>query len=260
MIRAMWTAATGMNAQELMVNTIANNLANSNTTSFKKSRVDFEDLYYATYNQQGSPTTAGGTVPVGIQVGMGVQPVAVEKIFTQGDYSATSNNLDMAIEGNGFFHLISEGNDVYTRDGSFQMDSEGYIVNSRGDRLQPEFKIPQQTSSITISKSGLISCLSSSGTVLSTGNIPTYIFTNTAGLKSIGMNEYIPTPASGDAIEGTPGTDNFGTISQGNLEMSNVDAITEMVGMIAAQRAYELNSKCITVSDSMLQTASGIVR
>jgi flagellar basal-body rod protein FlgG len=260
MIRAMWTAATGMNAQELMVNTIANNLANTNTTSFKKSRVDFEDLYYATYNQPGSPTTTGGTVPIGVQVGMGVQPVAVEKIFTQGDYSATSNNLDMAIEGNGFFHLISNSVDVYTRDGSFKMDSEGYVVNSGGDRLQPEFKVPQQTSNITISKAGQINCLSSSGTVLATGNIPTYIFPNTAGLKSIGMNQYIPTPASGDAIEGTPGKDNFGTISQGNLEMSNVDAVTEMVNMIAAQRAYELNSKCITVSDSMLQTASGIVR
>ena len=260
MIRAMWTAATGMNAQELMVNTIANNLANTNTTSYKKSRVDFEDLYYATYNQPGSPTPTGGTVPVGIQVGMGVQPVSIQKIFTQGDYLQTNNNLDMAIQGNGFFHLIADGNDVYTRDGSFKMDSEGYIVNSRGERLQPEFKVPQQTSNITISQSGQINCLSNGGTVLATGNIPTYIFPNTAGLESIGMNEYVPTPASGDAIEGTPGKDNFGTISQGNLEMSNVDAIAEMVNMIAAQRAYELNSKCITASDNMLQTAAGIVR
>ncbi|MGO9147057.1 MAG: flagellar basal-body rod protein FlgG [Desulfomonilia bacterium] len=260
MIRAMWTAATGMNAQELMVNTIANNLANTNTTSFKKSRVDFEDLYYATYNQQGSPTPVGGTVPVGIQVGMGVQPVAIEKIFTQGDYSETGNNLDMAIQGNGFFHLVANGTDVYTRDGTFQMDSQGYIVDAMGDRLQPEFKVPQQTSNITVSNAGQINCLSNNGTVLATGNIPLYIFPNTAGLNSIGMNQYIATPASGDAIEGTPGQNNVGTISQGNLEMSNVDAVTEMVGMIAAQRAYELNSKCITVSDDMLQTAAGIVR
>jgi len=260
MIRAMWTAATGMNAQELMVNTIANNLANTNTTSYKKSRVDFEDLYYATYNQPGSPTPTGGTVPVGIQVGMGVQPVSIQKIFTQGDYLQTSNNLDMAIQGNGFFHLIADGTDVYTRDGSFNMDSEGYIVDSRRDRLQPEFKVPQQTANITISNAGQINCMSSSGTVLATGNIPTYIFPNTAGLQSIGMNQYTPTPASGDAIEGTPGKDNFGTISQGNLEMSNVDAVSEMVNMIAAQRAYELNSKCITASDEMLQTAAGIVR
>jgi flagellar basal-body rod protein FlgG len=260
MIRAMWTAATGMNAQELMVNTIANNLANTNTTSFKKSRVDFEDLYYATYNQQGSPTPVGGTVPVGIQVGMGVQPVAIEKIFTQGDYSETGNNLDMAIQGNGFFHLVANGTDVYTRDGTFQMDSQGYVVDAMGDRLQPEFKVPQQTSNITVSNAGQINCLSNNGTVLATGNIPLYIFPNTAGLNSIGMNQYIATPASGDAIEGTPGQNNVGTISQGNLEMSNVDAVTEMVGMIAAQRAYELNSKCITVSDDMLQTAAGIVR
>jgi len=187
--------------------------------------------------------------------------VAIQKIFTQGDYLQTNNNLDMAIQGNGFFHLLdSNGNDVYTRDGSFKMDAEGYIVNSRGERLQPDFKVPQQTANITISQAGQINCLSNSGTVLATGNIPTYIFPNAAGLKSIGMNEYVATPASGDAIEGTPGKDNFGTISQGNLEMSNVDAVAEMVNMIAAQRAYELNSKCITASDSMLQTAANIVR
>jgi flagellar basal-body rod protein FlgG len=140
------------------------------------------------------------------------------------------------------------------------MDSQGYIVDAMGDRLQPEFKVPQQTSNITVSNAGQINCLSNNGTVLATGNIPLYIFPNTAGLNSIGMNQYIATPASGDAIEGTPGQNNVGTISQGNLEMSNVDAVTEMVGMIAAQRAYELNSKCITVSDEMLQTAAGIVR
>ena len=260
MIRAMWTSATGMNAQELMINTISNNLANVNTTSFKKSRAEFEDLFYATYNQPGSPTPAGGTVPVGIQVGMGVKPLDVQKMFSQGDYLETKNNLDMAIEGKGFFKVLSDGNEVYTRDGAFKMDSEGYIVNARGDRLQPEFAVPQQTAEVTVSKSGAITCLSTAGTVLATGNIPIYNFPNPAGLKSIGMNQYVSTPASGDAVEGTPGTENFGTISSGFLEMSNVDAVEEMVNMISAQRAYELNSKCITTSNEMLQTVSGLVR
>ncbi len=260
MIRAMWTSATGMNAQELMVNTIANNLANVNTTSFKKGRAEFEDLFYATYNQPGSETPAGGTVPVGIQVGMGVKPVAIQKIFSQGDNLETKNPLDVAIEGKGYFQLISDGDEVYTRDGAFKTDSEGYIVNARGERLQPEFVVPEQTANVTISNSGVITCLSSSGTTLATGNIPLYIFANPGGLNSIGMNQYVATPASGDAIEGVPGTDNFGTLSSGFLEMSNVDAVEEMVNMIAAQRAYELNSKCITTADQMLQTVNSMVR
>ena len=260
MIRAMWTAATGRNAQELMVNTIANNLANVNTTSFKKSRAEFEDLFYSTYNQPGSPTPAGGTVPVGIQVGMGVKPLAVQKIFSQGDYLETKNNLDLSIEGKGFFQVLADGNQVYTRDGAFKIDSEGYLVNARGERLQPEFAVPQETANITISKSGAITCLSNAGTALASGNIPIYNFPNPAGLNSIGLNEYVATPASGDAVEGTPGTENFGTLSSGFLEMSNVDAVEEMVNMIAAQRAYELNSKCINTADQMLQTVNGLAR
>jgi flagellar basal-body rod protein FlgG len=256
----MWTSATGMTAQEMMVNTIANNLANVNTTSFKKSRVDFEDLFYATYSGKGAETPAGGTVPVGIEVGLGVRPISIQKIFSQGDYLKTDNNLDLAIEGNGFFLIDSDGEDVYTRDGAFKIDSEGYIVNSRGERLQPEFNVPQDTATITVSKTGVISCLANNGDTLATGNIPLYIFPNPAGLHSLGMNQYTVTPASGDAVEGTPGTDNFGTISSGFLEMSNVDAVTEMVNLIAAQRAYELNSKAITASDEMLQTVNGLVR
>jgi flagellar basal-body rod protein FlgG len=243
-----------------MVNTIANNLANVNTTSFKKSRAEFEDLFYAMYSQPGSTTPTGGTVPVGIQVGMGVKPQDIQKIFSQGDFLETKDSLNMAIEGMGFFQLLSDGNEVYTRDGTFKMDSEGYIVNAAGERLQPEFAVPQQTATITISKSGVITCLSSSGTTLATGNIPIYNFANPAGLKSIGMNQYVATPASGDAVEGVPGTDNFGTISSGFVEMSNVDAVEEMVNMITAQRAYELNSKCITTSNEMLQTVVGLIR
>jgi flagellar basal-body rod protein FlgG len=249
-----------MNAQEMLVNTIANNLANVNTTGFKKSRVDFEDLFYATYNGKGAETPEGGKLPVGIEVGMGVRPVAIQKIFTQGDYLQTGNNMDLAIEGNGFFKILSDGEDVYTRDGAFKIDSDGYIVNSRGQRLQPEFVVPSETATITVSKTGEITCMSNDGNPLATGNIPTYIFPNPAGLKSLGMNQYAETPASGDAIEGTPGTDNYGTITSGYLEMSNVDAVEEMVNMIAAQRAYELNSKSIKASDDMLQTVTGLMR
>jgi flagellar basal-body rod protein FlgG len=258
MIRAMWTAASGMNAQQMMIDVTANNIANVNSTSFKKSRAEFEDLFYATYQDTGSPTAAGGSVPVGIQVGMGTRPVAVQKIFTQGDFQETKNNLDMAIEGEGFFRVISDEVESYTRDGAFKIDKDGYVVNSRGDRLQPEISIPSNTENITVSKNGEFSCSDSGGNVLSTVQIPIYIFTNQAGLKSVGRNMYVPTEASGDPIEGTPGKDSYGTIAQGTLEMSNVDAVEEMINMIAGQRAYEMNSKAIKTADSMLQVASSL--
>lgn len=260
MIRAMWTAASGMNAQQMMIDVTANNLANVNTTSFKKSRAEFEDLFYATFKDMGSPTAAGGSVPVGIQVGMGTRPVAVQKIFTQGDFLETKNNLDMAIEGEGFFRVISDEVEVYTRDGAFKIDKDGYIVNSRGDRLQPEISVPANTENITVSKTGEFSCIDSAGNTISTVQIPVYIFTNQAGLKSIGSNMYVPTEASGDPIEGNPGTENYGTLAQGTLEMSNVDAVEEMINMIAGQRAYEMNSKAIKTADSMLEVASALAR
>ncbi|HNU76022.1 MAG: Flagellar basal-body rod protein FlgG [Deltaproteobacteria bacterium ADurb.BinA179] len=260
MIRAMWSAATGMNAQQLMIDVMANNLANVNTAGFKKSRANFEDLFYATYQESGAPTASGGTVPVGIQVGMGTRPISVQKMFTQGDYLETKDDLDMAIEGEGFFLVLSEDQEIYTRDGSFKKDSDGYIVNSRGDRLQPDFSVPQDAASIVIAKNGDITCLSSGGEVIATGQIPIYIFTNPAGLKAVGMNAYVATEASGDPIQGVPGTDNFGTIAQGYLEMSNVDAIEEMINMIVGQRAYELNSKSIKTADTMLGVVTSIAR
>ncbi len=258
MNRAMWTAASGMSAQQLMIDVMANNIANVSTTSFKKSRAEFEDLFYASIKEGGATTAAGGTVPVGIQTGMGTRPVAVQKMFFQGDYLETKNELDMAIEGNGFFRVISDGEEVYTRDGSFMMDDQGYIVNSRGDRLQPEFAVPEGTVTIDIAKDGTLTCLSGGTpeTVLASTNIPVYTFTNQAGLKAVGGNMYVVTPASGDPVEGTPGTDNIGTIAQGYLEQSNVDAVEEMINMIAGQRAYEMNSKTIRTADSMLQVAN----
>jgi flagellar basal-body rod protein FlgG len=191
---------------------------------------------------------------------MGTRPVAVQKIFTQGDYLETKNNLDLAIDGKGFFLVNSDGVDTYTRDGAFKVDSDGNVVNSRGDKLQPGITVAKETANITISKKGELSCIDSGGNVISTVQIPLYNFMNEAGLTSIGKNSYVPTPASGDAIQGLPGSTNFGTISQGNLEMSNVDAVEEMIAMIAGQRAYEMNSKAIQTSDSMLQTVTGLVR
>ena len=260
MIRAMWSAASGMNAQQMLIDVMSNNLANVNSTGFKKSRTEFEDLFYQIYKEKGTPTEAGSTSPVGIEVGMGTRPVAVQKIFTQGDIVQTNNDMDIAIEGDGFFRIMQGDTEVYTRDGAFKIDADGYIVNARGDRLQPEFSVPSTTTDIVISKQGTISCLDSGGNTVASAEIPIYTFTNPAGLKSIGGNCYTPTPSSGDPLQGVPGTDNCGTLSQGYLEMSNVDAIEEMINMIAGQRAYEINSKTIRTADTMLQTAANIVR
>lgn len=260
MIRAMWSAASGMNAQQMLIDVMANNLANVNSTGFKKSRTEFEDMFYQVYKEKGTPTTTGGVVPVGIEVGMGTRPVAVQKIFSQGDIQQTNNKMDIAIEGDGFFRIMREDTEVYTRDGAFKIDVDGYIVNAAGDRLQPEFAVPGNTLDIRVEKNGDLTCLDGSGNTLASVQIPIYIFTNPAGLKSIGGNSYIPTPASGDPLQGVAGTDNYGRLSQGYLEMSNVDAIEEMINMIMGQRAYELNSKTIRTAETMIQTATNIVR
>jgi flagellar basal-body rod protein FlgG len=260
MIRAMWTAASGMGAQQLLIDVTANNLANVNTTSFKKSRPEFEDLFYQIYQDKGGPTTAGGNAPVGVEVGMGTRPSAVQKIFTQGDFMETKNNLDLAIEGKGFFLVDSDGTDTYTRDGAFKVDSNGNVVNARGELLQPAITIPTDTANITVNKKGELTCLDSGGNTLTTVQLQIYNFINEAGLSSLGGNSYVATPASGDAIQGTPGDTNFGTIAQGTLEMSNVDAVEEMIAMIVGQRAYDMNSKAIQTADSMLQTVTQLVR
>jgi flagellar basal-body rod protein FlgG len=256
----MWTAASGMGAQQLLIDVTANNLANVNTTSFKKSRPEFEDLFYQIYQEKGSPTTAGGNAPVGVEVGMGTRTSAVRKIFTQGDFMETKNNLDLAIEGKGFFLVDSDGTDTYTRDGAFKVDSNGNVVNSRGELLQPAITIPTDTANITVNKNGELTCLDSGGNTLTTVQIQIYNFVNEAGLSAVGNNSYVATPASGDAIQGTPGDTNFGTIAQGTLEMSNVDAVEEMIAMIVGQRAYDMNSKAIQTADSMLQTVTQLVR
>jgi len=260
MLRGLWTAATGMSCQQMNIDTIANNLANVNTNGFKKSRVNFQDLMYQDIRTPGSATSSGGQLASGIQVGMGAKVVAVEKIFLQGDYSQTQNQLDMAIEGKGFFKLLNNGVEVYTRSGAFTMDKGGYISNSNGDHLQPEFAVPITATSITIDSGGNLVASDSSGKPLSSVQLQLFDFPNPAGLKSIGRNLFVPSDGSGDPVQGNPGVNEFGTISQGFLEMSNVDVVGEMINMIMAQRAYETGAKVIQAGDDMLQMANNLKR
>ncbi len=260
MLRSLFTAATGMTAQQLNVDVIANNLANVNTTGFKRSRADFEDLLYQTLRQPGATQAAGELIPTGVQVGMGVRPVAVSKYHSQGNYQNTENPLDLAIEGRGFFKVLKGSEEVYTRGGSFKLTKEGTIVDSSGNQLQPAFTVPEGTTSLVVDASGRITALGADGTELGSGQIQIYKFPNPGGLYAIGKNLFRVTPASGEATAGTPGTDEYGTIAQGFLEMSNVNVVDEMVNLIIAQRAYEANSKAIQTSDQMLQLANNVKR
>jgi flagellar basal-body rod protein FlgG len=260
MLRGLWSAASGMGAQKLTIDVIANNLANVNTVSFKKSRSDFQDLMYQTISQSGSMTSAGGQIPSGIYIGMGTMPVGVEKIFMQGDFEETTNELDLAIEGKGFFKVISNDEELYTRAGNFKLDSDGNICTPNGDKVQPEMSIPTNTVSINIDKTGTVTAFDPDGAGTSLGVLELYTFANPAGLFSLGRNLYRATDASGEPISGTPGSDGVGTIAQGFVEMSNVDVVEEMVSMIVAQRAYEVNSKAIQTADNMLQIANSIKR
>jgi flagellar basal-body rod protein FlgG len=256
----MWSAASGMAAEQTNIDVISNNLANVNTTSFKKSRAEFQDLMYQTLSQGGSETPGGDQIPTGIQVGMGTETLGVQKMFMQGDFQQTKNELDVAIEGKGFFMVLSNDQERYTRAGNFKLDSEGNIVTANGDRLQPEMTVPEGTLSITISKYGQVTAFDTEGVGDVLGEIELYGFPNPAGLSSLGQNLYSATDASGEAIVGTPGSEGMGTILQGFVEQSNVDVVEEMVSMIMAQRAYEINSKSIQTADSMLQTANNLKR
>ena len=260
MIRSLWSAATGMVAQQLNVDVISNNLANVNTTGFKKSRAEFEDLMYQTMKIAGTITEGDNMLPVGIQVGMGTRPTAVHKFFTQGNFQNTGNALDVAIEGDGFFQVDVNGELMFTRSGAFKLNQDGTVVTANGYILQPEFAVPPETKNISISASGHIAALDAQGQEIAGAEIPLYTFINPAGLDSRGRNLYTPTEASGDEVEGVPGTDNVGTLAQGFLEMSNVSVVREMVDLIVAQRAYEFNSRTIQTSDSMLGTATGLKR
>lgn len=262
MIRSLFTAATGMGAMQQNINVIANNLANVNTLGFKRSRAEFQDLLYQTFRVPGTQTPNGTQVPVGIQVGMGTKLAAVSKLFTQGDFQQTGNELDMAIQGKGFFQVLqSDGTVAYTRQGTFRLDSNGQLVTADGEPMEPPITIPSDAMLLSISQNGEVSVTQpGSATPNVVGTIELANFVNSAGLLSMGRGLYQETDASGPAITGQPGENELGELQQGFVESSNVNVVEELTNMILAQRAYELNSKAIITSDEMLQTANNTKR
>jgi flagellar basal-body rod protein FlgG len=253
---SLYSAATGMEAQELNLNTIANNLANVNTTGFKKSRIEFQDLLYTQPRTSGADTGSGNLLPTGVEVGNGARVAATSKDFSQGQVSQTGQQLDLAIQGDGFFEVQEpDGTTAYTRDGSFKVNASGQVVTADGLPVLSGFgAIPTGTTGIDISQTGNISMTGPNGT--STGQITLARFANPAGLKSLGGNLYAATDSSGTASSGNPGGNGYGSTLQGYLEGSNVNIVEEMVNLITAQRAYEINSKSVQASDQMLQNVA----
>ena len=261
MQRSLFTGATGMEAQQLSLDVIANNLANVNTTAFKGSRTDFQDLLYQTIRAAGSISAQGLEVPSGIQVGLGVGVGAVAKLFLQGSFIETGNALDMAIEGDGFFQVIlPDGEIAYTRDGSFKLSRDGIMVTSDGLPLEPEITISEDAVDIGIGLDGTVSVTLSDGTVDELGQIELARFINPAGLHAQGRNLYRESEASGDPILTVPGEEGAGTIRQAVLEASNVSVVDQIVQLIVTQRAFEVNSSVISTSDEMLQTANNMAQ
>jgi len=252
--RALWVAKSGLDAQQTRMAVISNNLANVNTTGFKKGRAIFEDLMYQNIRQVGAQTTQNTQLPTGLQLGTGVRTVATEKIHTQGNVQATENALDVAINGRGFLQIQTPNGDInYTRDGSLKLDATGQIVTSGGMLLEPAITVPQDASSVTIGKDGTVSALvPGNATPVVLGQIQTANFVNPTGLEAIGENLYRESGASGAPILGTPGQAEYGALLQGSLETSNVNVVEELVNMIETQRAYEMNSKAISTTDQML--------
>jgi flagellar basal-body rod protein FlgG len=262
-MRALNTAATGMMAMELNVQVISNNLANMTTTGYKRQRAEFQDLLYDHVSRIGTQTSAQGNIlPVGIDLGSGVKAVGTPRLMTQGTLSQTGGSLDVAIRGDGFFKIqMPDGTYAYTRDGTFQMDAQGRIVTAQGNLVMPGVTIPANSTGLTINAQGQVSVIpqgSTTPTIL--GQLTLTRFINQAGLLPIGDNLYTETPASGTPQDGTPNTDGAGDLLQGSLEQSNVDSVTEITNLIAAQRAYEMNSKVITAADQMLQSTSNLMR
>ncbi len=258
MIRALFTAATGMEAEQTKIDNISHNLANVNTAGYKRGRVDFQDLLYETIKMPGLTAFVGSENPTGIQIGQGTRVVAISKIHSQGGFHETQNELDLAVEGDGLFQItLPDGTIAYTRSGSFKINSTGTIVNSDGYTLDPAVTIPDDTLRINIGSDGTVSVLTAgTETPTEVGNIELVKFINPAGLRAVGRNLFLPTQASGTPVPGTPGETGLGTIAQGFLENSNVNIAEEMVNMIIAQRAYETNSKVIQSANEMLQTAN----
>lgn len=262
MMRAMWTAAAGMNVQQTNMDAISNNLANVNTTGFKKSRAEFQDLLYQSINLAGTNSSTSTSLPTGIQIGHGARLSAMSRQYTTGSLKQTSSRFDMAIEGDGFFRVTQpDGTQAYTRDGSFTLDQNGNMVNASGNPLDPQITIPQDATSVTIAPDGTVSVTQPGQSApQQVGQITIVNFINPGGLTQIGRNLLQQTLASGDPIEGTPGLTGLGTLQQGFLEISNVDMAEEMVNMIVGQRAYEANSKTIQTADSMLQLVAALKR
>lgn len=258
MIRSLWISKTGLDAQQMQMDVISNNLANVSTSGFKKSRAVFEDLLYQNLRQVGAQTSQQSQSPSGLQLGTGVKPVATERIFTQGNLQQTSNDKDVAIQGQGFFQiLLPDGTTAYTRDGSFQTDSQGQLVTASGYPVQPAITVPANAQSITIGRDGVVSITTPNSTATTQiGQIQLATFINPAGLQAKGENLFVETTASGNPNTNTPGTNGAGLLNQGYVETSNVNVVEELVSMIQTQRAYEINSKAITTSDQMLQKLS----
>jgi flagellar basal-body rod protein FlgG len=254
MIRSLWIAKTGLDAQQTQLDVVSNNLANVGTTGFKRARVQFEDLLYQNVRQAGANTSQQTTLPTGLQIGTGVKPVATPRMFTQGNLQNTGNQFDLAVNGQGFFQIqLPDGTTAYTRDGSFKVDANGGLVTSNGFALQPAITVPPNAQAITVGQDGTVTA-TVPGQVApqNIGTIQLASFMNPAGLESRGMNLYVETQASGTASANTPGSNGLGLLQQGYLETSNVNVVEELVSMIQTQRAYEINSKAIQTSDQML--------
>lgn len=262
MIRSLYTAATGMSAQQLNIDVISNNLANVNTGGFKKSRVDFQDLLYQTLRPAGTTEAQGAMVPTGIQVGLGTRPSSVQKIFSQGDFQQTDNPLDLVVEGDGFFQvLMPNGETAYTRDGSWKRDAQGRMVTSDGYPMDPEITIPAEATNVSVGSDGTVSItLPGQSTPQEVGQIQLVKFANPAGLSNLGRNLLAQSASSGDPVVDAPGMNGLGSLGHGFVEMSNVKVVEEMVSMITAQRAYEVNAKAIQTADEMLSTANNLRR
>ena len=263
MIRALYSAGTGMTAQQLNVDNIANNLANANTTGFKSRRAEFEDLLYQSVVQPGASAGSQTVVPTGLQLGLGSRPSSNEVIFTQGDFQQTNNPLDLVIQGRGFFQVRqSNGQEAYTRSGAFHLDRDGNVVDQNGDPLDPQITIPAEAQTLTIATDGTVSYTLPNQTASQVaGQIQLANFPNPAGLNSIGQNLFLPTDASGDAVLGNPGgQEGLGTLQQGYLEASNVSVVDEFINLIVSQRAYEANSKVVKAADEMYQQVNNITQ
>ena len=262
-MRALYTAATGMAAQELNVQVISNNIANLRTTGFKKQRAAFQDLIYDHVRRVGAQASDQGTMlPVGVDIGGGVKTVGTPRLMSQGTLSPTGNDLDIAIRGEGFFKIqVPDGTFAYTRDGSFMMDAQGRVVTAQGNPVQPTITIPQNSSQITINTQGQVTVIvPGSNTPTLVGQIGLTRFINKAGLKPIGDNLFTDTPASGTPQDGVANTDGFGDMQQANLEQANVEVVTEISDLISAQRAYEMNAKVVSAADQMMQSTANMFR